>query len=151
MVQTKEKNEMNEEDIKSLYRQGIDCSQAVAQCFTRQTGLDKKTLRKMGACFGGGMRRGETCGAVTGALMVLGLKYGHCREGDLHGKKLLYEKMDLFEKLFLEKYPSLRCRELLGHDIGTPEGLERILEQGLLFNFCPAVAAHAIGVLEKIL
>ncbi len=98
-----------------------------------------------------GRRRGETCGAVTGALMVLGLKYGHCREGDLHGKKLLYEKMDIFEKLFLEKYPSLRCRVLLGHDIGTPEGLERILEQGLLFNFCPAVAAHAIGVLEKIL
>ncbi len=58
----------------------------------------------MSACFGGGMQCGETCGAVTGALMVIGLKYGHSVNNDLKQKEIMREKTSEFKRLFAEKY-----------------------------------------------
>ena len=141
---------MKKEQIKELFLEGIDCSQVVAEAFADTLDMDKTLLRKMSACFGGGMQCGETCGAVTGALMVIGLKYGHYLEGDQEQKALMSGKMAEFKKLFLEKYPSCMCRDLLGHDISQPGEMEKVLEKGLLFDFCPRLAEDVIDVLEKI-
>ena len=51
------------------------CSQAVLAAFKDEVGLTEKQALKLGACFGSGMRKGEVCGACTGAFMVLGLLY----------------------------------------------------------------------------
>ena len=59
---------MTKEEIKELFMQGIDCSQVVAGRFADELEMEESLLRKMSACFGGGMQCGETCGAVTGAL-----------------------------------------------------------------------------------
>ena len=67
---------MDREEIKKLFIKGIDCSQVVTGHFAEVCGIDEKSMRKVAACFGGGMQCGETCGAVTGALMVIGMKYG---------------------------------------------------------------------------
>lgn len=58
------------------YWNGHLCSQAVFKVFCEDFGLPASEAFKIGACFGSGMRQGEVCGACTGALMVLGLKYG---------------------------------------------------------------------------
>lgn len=142
---------MTKEEIKDLFMEGIDCSQVVAGHFARELGVEEGTLRKMAACFGGGMQSGETCGAVTGALMVIGLKYGHSAAGDQEQKNIMTEKTAQFKRLFAEKYPSCICRDLLGHDISKPGEMEKVLEQGLLFDFCPCVVEDVIGMLEKIL
>ena len=62
-----------------LFNSGYVCSQAVFAAFSPKLGLEKNQALKIGACFGSGMRKGEVCGACTGALMVLGLKYGESK------------------------------------------------------------------------
>ena len=143
--------QMIKEEIKSLFMQGIDCSQVVAGRFADELEMEESLLRKMSACFGGGMRCGETCGAVTGALMVIGLKYGHSMNNDLKQKEIMREMTSEFKRLFAEKYVSCMCRELLGHDISKADEMEQVLEQGLLLDFCPCVVRDIIEILEKMI
>ncbi len=142
---------MTKEEIKNLFMQGIDCSQVVTGQFAKQMQMNQDQARKVSACFGGGMMCGETCGAVTGALMVIGMVYGHSREGDQEQKNVMAEKTAQFRKMFLEKYPSSMCREILGHDISKPGEMEKVMEKGLLFDLCPEVVENTIEILEKIL
>ena len=83
---------MKQEEIRELFIKGIDCSQVVAGAFAEEMGMTEEEARKVSACFGGGMMCGETCGAVTGALMVLGMKYGHCKEDDMDQKNIMMQK-----------------------------------------------------------
>ncbi|OUQ50406.1 C-GCAxxG-C-C family protein [Lachnoclostridium sp. An118] len=142
---------MTKEEIKNLFMQGIDCSQVVTGAFAEKMGMTQEQARKVSSCFGGGMMCGETCGAVTGALMVIGMVYGHSREGDQSQKEIMAAKTGEFKKLFGEKYSSCICRELLGHDISKPGEMEKVLEKGLMFDFCPRVVEDTIDILEKIL
>ena len=142
---------MTKEEIKNLFMKGIDCSQVVTGAFAEKMGMTQGQARKVSSCFGGGMMCGETCGAVTGALMVIGMVYGHSREGDQSQKEIMAAKTGEFKKLFGEKYSSCICRELLGHDISKPGEMEKVLEKGLMFDFCPRVVEDTIDILEKIL
>lgn len=67
---------MTKEEVCQLFMAGIDCSQVVTGACAEKMGMTKEQARKMSACFGGGMMCGETCGAVTGALMVLAFLWG---------------------------------------------------------------------------
>lgn len=140
---------MTREEIKGLFMEGIDCSQVVAGAFAEKLGMEERQLRRMSACFGGGMQCGETCGAVTGALMVIGLKYGHSENGDMEQKQIMLEKAAEFKTMFGQKHPSCMCRELLGHDISQAGEMEKVLEKGLLFDLCPCIVEDVIGILEK--
>lgn len=142
---------MQKEEIKNLFMNGIDCSQVVAGHFAGVCQIDCETMRKVSACFGGGMWCGETCGAVTGALMVLGISYGTAKEGDSEQKNIMMTKLAEFKQAFGDVYPSCICKELLGHNIADPEEFQKILDEGLLFNFCPGVVEDTIKILEKML
>jgi C_GCAxxG_C_C family probable redox protein len=104
------------------FNMGLNCSQAVLSSYCEQLGLDCQTGIKIATGFGGGMRMGETCGAVTGAFMVLSLKYGNTAIEDTQAKEKTYEKIIEFTKRFRSRVGSATCRELLGCDISTPEG-----------------------------
>ncbi len=66
---------------------GFSCSQAVFSTFAEKIGLDKETALRISGPFGGGMARmGDTCGAVTGAFMAIGLKYGKAKADDYAAK-----------------------------------------------------------------
>ena len=72
---------------KSRFENGYACSQAVLSTLSPELGLDENTAFKVASAFGGGMvRHGEVCGAVTGALMALGLKYGSNNEDEEDAK-----------------------------------------------------------------
>ena len=142
---------MTKEEIKNLFMQGSDCSQVVTGTFADRMQLTEEQARKVSSCFGGGMMCGETCGAVTGALMVIGMVYGHSRENDQEQKNAMAAKTAEFKQLFAQKYPSCICRELLGHDISKPGEMDKVLEKGLMFDFCPGVVEDTIEILEKIL
>ena len=105
----------------SCFQQGFSCSQAILSTFGEQFGLNRDTALKLAAGFGGGMgRMAGTCGAVTGAFMILGLKYGAVSSDDMQAKELTYEKVREFAARFKERGGSLVCRELLGYDINSP-------------------------------
>lgn len=142
---------MERKEISRLFMQGIDCSQVVAGRFAKEMRMDLCQARKVTACFGGGMMCGETCGAVTGALMVIGTIYGHCEEGDQNQKAAMMQKTAEFKEQFAKKYASCMCRELLGHDISKPGEMDKVLEKGLLFQLCPEIVSDSIEILERIL
>lgn len=137
--------------ILELFHNGIDCSQIVFSQFSSQQGLDEDSARKISAAFGAGMFHGSTCGCVTGALMALGLKYGHSQELDHDTKNAFLEKKQQFETAFCSRFCSLSCSEILGADISTPEGMAKIQEEGLLDTLCPDLVCAACKILEELL
>ena len=104
-----------------LFGQGYMCSQAVFAAFSEQFGITEQQALKIGGCFGGGMNKGEVCGACTGALMVLGMKYGYI------------------------------CRDILGCDISTEEGRAYALDNGLFGKLCPEMVKTAAEIVSEML
>ena len=127
------------------------CSQAVLAAFAPELGLTEEQALKLGACFGAGMRKGEVCGACTGALMVLGLMYGQFDKDDLESRMRANKVNVELLNGFAEKNGSYICNELLGFDIRTEEGVKAAREKGLFTDFCPKMVADAVDLLEEIL
>jgi len=134
-----------------LYGSNFNCSQAVLTAFASEFGLDEELALKLGNPLGSGARSGEVCGAVSGALMVLGLKYGQCRSEDNESKARAYAVTDEFLRRFREAEGSIVCRCLLGYDLTRPEDMAHIREQNLFRTLCPKVIAKAVEVLESVL
>jgi C_GCAxxG_C_C family probable redox protein len=132
-----------------LFSGGCACSQAILGTFGPRFGLDEDRGMRVAAGFAGGMRMAETCGAVTGALMVLGLARcgDNCRTAD--ERQSAYGAVVAFEDDFRRLHGSLVCRELLGCDISTPEGAAAARERGLFRSRCDQFVRAAAGLLEE--
>lgn len=142
---------ITEEKVLEMYHGQLDCSQVTFGYGCELMGMDPEFGYRAGACFGGGMFHGETCGCVTGSLMAIGMQYGHYRMNDADAKAQMMEIKNEFEQAFVEKHGSLICRELLGYDIGNPEDMEKIMQLGLLDKLCPKLAVTACEILEELL
>lgn len=142
----------NLETAEELFKSGYNCSQTVFMLFAPKYGLSKEMAVKIACGFGGGMRDAQVCGAVTGALMVIGLKYGNENNAtaqDQESKQLCYQKTKEFIKLFRETQGSIVCKELLGIDISTEEGNKAASEQGLFQTTCVDMVVKAVEILEQ--
>ena len=116
--------------------------------FAPELGLDEKTALKIASGFGGGMACAETCGAVTGAYMVIGLKHGHTTpdpDKKANTKMLIRQ----FNEKFKETHGSLICRQLIGFDISTPEGSAAAGEAGVFETLCPDFIKSSCHILES--
>ena len=96
-------------------------------------------------------RMGETCGGVTGALMVIGLRYGKTEIQDKQEKEMTYGLVKEFVNRFKSRNGSIVCRGLLGCDISTPEGLSIAKEKNLIATLCPKFVQDAAEIMEQIL
>lgn len=134
-----------------LFSKKIYCSQAVLASFSAELGLDEEQALLIGSCFGGGMCKAEVCGACTGALMALGLRHGQCRVGDTAGRERADRVAAAFLEAFAAKNGSYICRELLGCDISTPEGLQHARQNGLYDDICTKMIADAVELVEQML
>jgi C_GCAxxG_C_C family probable redox protein len=132
------------------FDKGYNCSQAVCSTYCEQFGLDCETALKAATGFGGGMHINGTCGAVTGAVMVLGLKYGNTDENK-QAKELTYKKVVHFANRFSSRNGSVKCHDLLGCDITTLEGVQKAREKGLFSTICPKLVKDAAEILEEML
>jgi C_GCAxxG_C_C family probable redox protein len=141
----------NVERAVARFSEGFNCSQAVFSAYSEQMGLDNKTAAKIASGFGGGMRMAETCGAVTGAFMVIGLKFGAAQPQDKAAKQRTYDLVEDFTNRFKACRGSVICKELLGCDIGTPEGIKTAHEEDLFNSLCPKLIVDAAEILEQIL
>ena len=136
----------------SCFDEGFSCSQAVLSAFGPQLGLERETALRVAAGFGGGMgRRGETCGAVTGAFMVIGLKCGRTRVDNDEAREKAYNLVTEFVVEFESQHGSVICRELLGCDIGTAEGLELTRQMNLRTTRCAGFVRDAGEIIEQVL
>ena len=106
---------------------------------------------KLGGCFGGGMCKGEVCGACTGALMALGLKFGQCDILDVESRKKTNDIAIEFLDTFKQENGSYICKELLGCDLATDEGKQYARDNNLFTEFCPKMVESAAIIAEKLL
>jgi len=139
----------NLEQVQRLVGQGYSCSQAVLAAYSQRYGLDRELALALAAGFGSGMGSlGETCGAVTGAFMVIGL---HCG-GSASGKKKAYQMIREFAELFKARNQgAMLCRELLGCDPGTRAGQREAAQLKLYKKRCPKFVQDAVEILNQIL
>ncbi len=136
----------------ALFKEGFSCSQAVLAAYGEQFDLKQELALRIAGAFGGGMgRMGETCGAVTGAIMVLGMKFGSTTAGDLKARENAYAVVREFVHRFKGRNVSTLCRELLDCDISTPEGMKRAKEEGLIKQTCPKFVKDAAEILDQLL
>lgn len=136
----------------ACFREGFSCSQAILSVYGVEFGLERETALKAGAALGAGMGcLGEVCGAVTGALIVIGLKYGHTEAKDKETKAKTYDRVRDYGCRFRAGSGSLLCRELLGCDLGTAEGMATARQKGLFTELCPRFVREAAEILEDVL
>jgi len=96
-------------------------------------------------------RTGDTCGAVTGALMVIGLNHAKTRKDDDDSRERAYALAQEFMDAFRERNRSLLCREILGADVSTPEGIAEVRKKDLFRTVCPKFVRDAAEILEGLL
>ncbi len=123
------------------------CSQSVLLAFKDLCGLTEEECMKVSGCFGGGMRKGEVCGACTGALMVLGCLYGQYDLADAESRvtadRVTHKMMDEFKAAC----GSYLCKDILAdYDTTTPEGAAAAHSE-----VCPGAIAKAVEIVEKII
>lgn len=136
----------HKEKAVQYYQDGYLCSQSVLAAYAEEYGLTEELALKLGTCLGAGMRKGEVCGACTGALMVLGLMHD-----DPKNRKTAYENTKQFLNDFRDVNGSYLCNDLLGCDVRTPEGVQYARDHHLFTEFCPRMVASAVEILEKIM
>jgi len=134
------------------FKEGFSCSQAVFSAFCEPLGLDRESALKISQSFGGGMAHmGETCGAVTGAFMAIGLKHGRIHADDDLAKEKTYALVKEFVHRFRAQYGSIVCKELLGYDISKDDEVKQAQESRLFDELCPKLVQTAAEILESLL
>jgi C_GCAxxG_C_C family probable redox protein len=140
------------DDALASFNQGITCSSAVFSAFADEPGLDEKTARKIACGFGAGISRtGNICGAVSGAIMVIGLKYGKADRGDDAATEKTRALTRQFIREFTQKNGSVNCSELLGHNLKNQDEYDAAAKANLFRTRCPEYVRDAADILERIL
>lgn len=139
------------EKAATYFMNGFNCAQAVFAAFAPDFDIDEELALKLTSNFGSGARCGQLCGAVTGALMVLGLKYGFYRSEDREQIDKAYDKTIEFQKRFCERNKSVVCKDLLNYDLSDPEQKKQAKEKGLFKEICPRMVSDAVEIVEQLL
>lgn len=118
--------------------------------FCEDCGLDKETALRLAGGMGSGVRSGEICGAVSGAVLVIGLKHGQCMAGDMRAKEDCHRRTEAFLARFRAENRSVVCREILGYDISDPEGYKKAKSEGNFTTTCADMVKSASCILEEL-
>ncbi|NPV04129.1 MAG: C_GCAxxG_C_C family protein [Syntrophaceae bacterium] len=133
-----------------MFTSGYNCAQSVLYAFLDESALDADTALKIACGLGAGMgRKQEVCGAVTGGILVLGLRHGRGSSDERSAMDMTYAKTrDLMDR-FAERHGSCICRALLsGCDLSTQAGQRRFREQEMLKNVCAPCVQTVVEILE---
>lgn len=134
------------------FNSGFNCSQAVFTAFCNDFGLDRRLGLKIAGSFGAGMGYiGEACGAVTGAFMVIGLKYGQEDEDDKYTKAMNYLMVKDFTSRFRRLNGSISCKELLDYDLSDEKQLNTARKTDVFTTKCPKYVSDAVQILEEMI
>ena len=136
----------NVEKAVECFSKGFNCAQAIISTYGGDYGLKEADGLRVAAAFGAGIARsGDVCGALSGALMVIGLKHA---KGVESKEKVIAAAQD-FMKAFAGRCGSVNCKELLGIDLSTPEGQKKFKEGRLSRSRCCEFVRASAELLEK--
>lgn len=135
----------------SLFDDGLNCAQAILTAFGEPYGLSPDSARKLGRPWGGGVgRMGQMCGAVTGAIVLL----GHAQKdavSEAEARDKICASIKQLMQRFEQRNGAVVCRDLLGVDISTEEGQRKIKEEMLMKKLCPKFVEDASVILADLL
>lgn len=132
-----------------LMMAGYMCSESIVMAFANEFGLEPQLASKITAGFAGGMAQGRTCGAVTGAIMVIGLKYGAGLCRDQYSKEMCFQVTQEFSHRFVARRKTLECSEILmmnNIDPEDPEEMKHLREKCL----CDKIVKDSAEILEAL-
>ena len=128
----------------ALFREGFSCSQAVLMAFAPSGGMNDTQAALVASAFGGGMaRHGWTCGALTGAMMALGLRAGYTTAQDVAAKDALYAKVQALVAGFEARHGATACRQLVGANMLDPAERQAASDRGVFKTLCPELVRTA--------
>jgi len=140
------------EKARKQFKKGFSCAPAVLSAYSEQFGLDEELALKIACGFGGGIgRMGRTCGAVTGAVMVIGLKHGQADVTDEESRKETHELVKKLIDRFNVLHGSIECRELIGYDLSDPAEHKLARKNKVFETKCRSFVYDAARILEDIL
>lgn len=133
------------------FNNSFNCAQSVFTTFGPELGLTEDDCLRIACAFGAGMgKQQHVCGAVTGALMVLGTKFGKALNDPESKKEFTYTAAEEFLDRFKAKNGSINCKELLrGLNMNDPEELKKINELMLFETSCEKYIQDAVEITEK--
>ena len=134
------------------FEEGFNCAQSSFYPFAKNAGLSDEQALKLTTAFGVGMiYRGEMCGAVTGAMMALGLKYGRSKVDDNDAKELTYFLVKELHTRFENKFGSVLCCELLGLADTSLVSWEIANSNNLFTKNCPLYVSGAVEITSELI
>lgn len=142
----------NEEKAIESFQSGLNCAQSVVTAFSDEMGFDKALAGSLSCGFGGGMGRlQETCGAVTGAFMVLGFYNSLKFTDNAERKNSTYSMVQQLSHEFKKLHGATDCRSLLNCDLRTEEGQRMHIEEHQSKLICEKCIADAVIILKKMM
>lgn len=134
---------LTQTEIAQEFLRGRNCAQCTLGEYAQSLGYDQEETDRMLACFGGGMELGQTCGAVVGGLIAIGMA---CED-----REKAWELGERFRSQFKDRFGTCMCRELLGYDMSQPDQAEQARASGKLVDACPNFVAGALEILDNLL
>lgn len=134
---------------REMSSKGCNCAQIVFSYFAEKNGLDINRALKISSAFGGGMGKGDICGAITGAYMALGLIYGNDLKNN--DRSILKQKMKEFDIEFEKISGERRCEDILGVNVSDTEKVRGFAKKNPDFKaVCPKLVINSIKVIESL-
>jgi C_GCAxxG_C_C family probable redox protein len=136
-----------------FFKQGFNCSQSIFTAYRQEEKIDEQTALKLATVFGAGVAcTGQNlCGAVTGALMAISMKYGRGNREDLEGKPKTYDLAKKFMEEYQRRMGSCVCEDILGINIGSPNNLRKAEQLKLFETKCVDAVKSAADILDRML
>ena len=145
-------NKSKEDKALEAFRAGLNCAQTVLTSFSDELNFDRNLALTVSCGFGGGMGRlGETCGAVTGSYMVLGIFNCRNHTDNSSRKEATYPMVQEFSKKFTQIHGTTVCRSLLKCDLNTEEGHQYAKENNLFGTICEECIADSIKIVKELI
>jgi len=134
------------------FRSGLNCAQSIVRAFTENLKDKEGILLSVSCGFGGGMGRlQETCGAVTGAFMVIGLHNCKNLTSNSERKEATYAMVQNFSQKFKSNNGAIDCKSLLKCDLSTEDGRQYAHQHHLFEKICERCIADSANILEELL
>lgn len=141
------------EQVAQNMKNGYNCAQSIVKAYAKEVGIEnEEEVVRMAAAFGAGIgRNGYVCGAITGAALIIGKKYGNNEPVDTARREKAYEVINKLVEIFEQEYRTVMCKDLISIDMKNPEELKKTRENGVFQNQCPAFVLLSGRALDELL
>ena len=141
---------MKKEEAINFFNNGCNCSQAVVMPYAEDLNIDHEIVERISVAFGGGMsKQGKVCGCLSGALMVIGLKYGEDSAKKVQQRINSYNQGKEMVVKFKEAFGATDCKDLIKLDLDNSKDMKKAQKEKVFENRCSKLVGQTVEILEE--